>query len=123
MLKPASFAIPWMISPIRRSCGLLTITISNAYPPARPASARSFLARATSRVEHLRLLSKYGLFGGSGPQPGVYWPSQATWFRASRSIESSRASRTRGSLASGVPRSPRGACFPVLLWMLTVMPS
>src|SRR5215468_8185019 len=44
-----------------------------------------------------------------GVQPGVYWPSQTTWFRASRSIVSSSASRTRGSLASGVPRSPGAA--------------
>ena len=47
--------------------------------------------------------------------PTVYWPSQTTWFRASRSIESSSASRTRGSLASGVPRSPGGAGLAVLV--------
>src|SRR5262249_58621177 len=84
-------------------------------PPARPASARSFLARATSRPGHLRLLSKKTLIGGIGVQPGVKRPSHATWFRASRSMLSSNASRTRRSLASGVPRLAGGFGLPVLV--------
>ena len=56
-----------------------------------------------------------------GVHPGVYWPSQATWFSASRSMLRSSASRTRGSLASGVPRSTGGVFFPFLLWRLMVM--
>ena len=56
-------------------------------------------------------------------QSGVYWPSQTTWFSASRSIESSSASRTRGSFASGVPTSPGAAGgFPFLFRRLMLNP-
>src|SRR5713101_540096 len=83
----------------------------------------SFFAFAMSRVGHLRVLSAKGLTGEMGVQPTVFWPSHATLFSASRSMLRSSASRTRASLASGVPRSPGGlGDLPFLLWRLIVMP-
>src|SRR5271170_4644535 len=79
---------------------LATIIVNDGC--GRAAAANSDLALATSRAGIGSALTYHGLDGASHWLPGVNWPLNTTWLSASRSIDSSSASRTRLSWPSGV---------------------
>jgi len=108
-------------SPTRRCCGRWSPSArTRTRPPAGGGEELLGLGHVAGRA--LPGLVVEGADRGDGGAPGVYCPSHATWFSTSRSMDNSRASRTRGSFGERGPRSTGGVFLPFLLPRLMVIP-
>src|SRR5579884_3990926 len=120
-LMPTAASSDWMNCASRRAAvpvGTMRFTVGFEMPDCWT----SCFASVGSYGVHFNDLSKYGLAGESGVQPGSTVPPKTTLFIVLRSIAISNASRSFGLEAIGVPMFENGFPIPFLFPMLIVKP-